>query len=196
MGVLAVSSPNFWWRASATTVGQWVTVDPDIDDGKIRWRDRDAQRWDLIAATVAAVGDVLASGQWTPQSSSGIYADVGVAAYPGQLTAVERKIVGAWFSAAEPVRVDPWWDELSNGRHRLWQTLPFFGDSLVPILGDALGYADAANTAQMGPNWPKTYSGQLLELDASAAFDSTDPMNVVFRRSMEEAAAGRLPSPV
>ncbi|WP_233206030.1 hypothetical protein [Cryobacterium sp. N19] len=167
-----------------------------MDDGSPRWADRDAQRWGRIAAVVAAVGDALASRAWTPQAGSEIFGDVEVPGYPGDLTQTEQKIVGEWFNYAEAVRVDPWWDQLENGRHRLWRTLPFFGDALVPICGSALGYANAADAIAMGPSWPQTFSTQLHEVNASVAFDATDPVNVNFRRSMEQASAGHFPSPV
>ena len=187
--------PNFWWRTSAANAREWVQSDPDVDDGSPRHPDVEAQRWERVAVVVAAVGDAVAAGAWTPEAGT-TYGIVKVAGYPGDLTATEQRIVEAWFSYGEPVRVDPWWDQLENGRHRLWRTLPFFGDDLVPICGSALGYADPANAAAMGPSWPDTYAGQLGELDASSAFDATDPMNATFRRSMEEASAGRFPNPV
>lgn len=196
MGILAVSAPNFWWRTNATSVGQWVISDPDVDDGSPRWSDRNDQHWDRIAAVIAAAGNALASGSWTPHGGGSTYADVDVEGYPDALTQTEQKIVLAWFNYAEAVRVDPWWNQLENGRHRLWRTLPYFGDALVPICGSALGYANAPTAAELGPSWPQEFSEHLDELNASAAFDLADPLNMIFRQSMEEAAAGRFPSPV
>ena len=154
------------------------------------------QRWKRIAAAVAAVGDALAAGAWTTEPGNIMYGDVHLSEYPGDLTRTEQKIISAWFSYAEAVRVDPWWDQLENGRHRLWRTLPFFNDALVPIRGSALGYANAGDAAEIGPSWSRMFSTQLDELDASDSFDASDPLNMVFRRSMVEASAGRFPSPV
>lgn len=194
--VIPVTTPRFWWRMPASEVQRWVAVDPDVEDGRQRHGDRDEQRWDVIALVVAQVGDALASGAWVTDEEFNDHGFVTVEGYPGDLTRTEQKIVAAWFRSSEAVQVDPWFDQLTNGRHRLWTTARHFGERLVPICGDALGYANAADIEVLGPKWAELYVANVEELDALDWFDGVDALNASFRGSLISAASGQIPSPV
>ncbi|MDO5865207.1 MULTISPECIES: hypothetical protein [Paenarthrobacter] len=136
MTYIYISEPNFWWRADVGQIRKFVPVDPDVDDGRRRWPDRDEQRWDLIAQAVTQVSQALAAGEWEKDEDQGSHGLVRIDAE--ELTGTEKKIVQKWFSMDEPVRMDPWFEPIQNGRHRLWSTLDFFGSDPVPIKGDAI----------------------------------------------------------
>ncbi|MFT3861147.1 hypothetical protein [Micropruina sp.] len=194
--LISVATPRFWWRATAKQVRGWVPQDPDAEDGGQRHSDRDDQRWPLIAAVVARVGDALAEGEWTVDPDLEDRGLVEVDGYPGGLTRTEQNIVSAWFRSSEAVRFDPWFEPLTNGRHRIWATMPHFGAALIPILGDALGYANPVDAEVLGEGWPSLYAANVEELDALEWFDTGDPLNASFKSSLVTAASGEFPSPV
>ncbi|MEZ5213876.1 MAG: hypothetical protein R2692_03370 [Microbacterium sp.] len=74
--------------------------------------------------------------------------------------------------SSEAVQFDPWFEPLTNGRHRLWATMPHFGAALIPIQGDALGYANPANAEVLGETWPDLYAMHVEELDSLEWFDA------------------------
>ncbi|MDK7750802.1 hypothetical protein QP572_10640 [Brevibacterium sp. UMB10442] len=188
--------PAFWWRGAAQHVRDWVLEDPDQEDHREpRWSDTSEQRWRLIASTVALVGDELAAGRWTIDEDDDTYYGMVVASVPEPLTETERHIVTSWFSAGEAVCVDPWFEPITNGRHRLWNTLTHFGDRLVPVASDALGYATPTNTEVLGEAWPELYRAHVDDLAAIEWFDLHDPMNSRFAHAIDQAARGEHPAP-
>ncbi|WP_454150963.1 hypothetical protein [Microbacterium lacticum] len=192
--LIPVAAPRLWWRTTAGNVRRWVPGDPDIEDGHQRHADRDAQRWPLIASVVARVGDALAAGAWQQDPDVEGYGLVALDGYPGDLTRTEQDIVAAWFRSSEAVQFDPWFEPLTNGRHRLWATMPHFGAGLIPIRGGALGYANPADTEVMGAGWADVYAVDLEELDGLGWFDVADPLNATFRAALVTAASGTFPS--
>lgn len=123
-----------------------------MDHRTERWDDRAEQRWNAIAQAVATVGEHLAAGEWTTDNHA---PEVGVVELNDatlSLSATEFHIVRTWFSDAdaEAVRVDPWWEPIENGRHRLCSTLPLFGELLVPVQGGELHYANAETANAIG----------------------------------------------
>lgn len=193
MAQIPVTTPRFWWRAPVHRVRPLAPADPDVQDGQTRWTDRDAQRWPLVAAAVARVGDALAAGRWSVESEEERYGVVDIADYPGDLTPVEQAIVVSWFKRSECVRADPWHEPPANGRHRLWATLPYFGDALVPLCSDALGYAVPREVKVLGENWPMAFGGVLANLDHIDWFDVDDPLNARFHAALVTAADGEFP---
>lgn len=194
--LISVAAPRFWWRLAPAEVRRWVSADPDVEDGQQRHADRDEQHWDAIASVVAQVGDALASGAWSTDDEFDACGFVTIDACPGDLTQAEQKIVASWFSSSEAVQVDPWFDRSFNGRHRLWATARRFGAGLVPICGNELGYANAADLEGRGSRWPELYVKYVEDLDALDWFNGADPLNASFRTSLVTAASGQFPSPV
>ncbi|MCS6576457.1 hypothetical protein NYS52_18165 [Curtobacterium flaccumfaciens pv. flaccumfaciens] len=197
MTTITVTHPRFWWRGTSADLRAWVDEDPDLSDrlSGPRWPDTMQQRWDYIAAAVADIGDELAQHAWTVNPMFPDNGDVTLT-LPVALAPTEVKIVRAWFSNAEAVRVDPWWEQIENGRHRLWGTLPHFGARLIPVKGSAIGYANPLDAAAIGPTWPALAADNLQELDALNWFNQADPVNRTFRNALSAAAAGSFPSPV
>lgn len=192
---LAVGTPTFWWRMAAAEAHRWVATDPDVDDGRQRHEDRDRQNWAAISAVVSEVGDALAAGAWTVEEDSESIGYVVIDGHPNGLSETEQIIITSWFRSYDAVRVDPWFDQLTNGRHRLWSTIPHFGHKSVPLCGDALGYANADDVPVLGAAWSNLFEENLRDLDALTWFEETDPLNVRFRQSIAAAAAGKIPSP-
>lgn len=142
------------------------------------------------------VSHALAAGEWEPDDEDNdgrSHCLIRIDA--GGLTDTETKIVRRWFGSAEPVRMDPWFEPLQNGRHRLWSTLDFFGNELIPIKGDALGYATPLNTEVLGPSWPQLFEMNVQDLDTVDWFDASDPVNVRFANALRTAARGEHPAP-
>lgn len=193
MAQIPVTTPRFWWRAPVDRVRPLAPVDPDVQDGEVRWTDRDDQRWDLIASAVVRVGDALAAGEWTIESDQERYGLVDIEGFPGGLTPTEQSIVASWFKRSECVRADPWHVPPANGRHRLWATLPHVGASLVPICSDALGYAVPREVRVLGENWPMAFGGVLANLERLPWFDGDDPLNRRFHDALATAADGEFP---
>jgi hypothetical protein len=140
----------------------------------------------------------MAGGEWVgdPDEPDDNYGSITVEV-AGLLTPTERKIVASWFSQAQAVQVDPWFHPITNGRHRLWSTLPHLGDALVPIRGDALGYANPVDALELGQAWlASEFTRYVGQAQAVPWLDREDPLNARFLRSMATAAAGELPSPV
>lgn len=175
----------------------WVSSDPDLDDGRVRWDDRDQHQWPTIAAAVAAVGDYLAAGAWTPHTyDEDEVPDHGTVTIPtpDRLTATEREIVEAWFSHGESVMVDPLWEPLMNGRHRLWATMPHFNGALVPITSEALQYTDPRSIQALGEGRHELYVDHATQLRECRWFDTADPLNNRFLAAVEAAARGESPA--
>ncbi|ERI36452.1 hypothetical protein M707_16260 [Arthrobacter sp. AK-YN10] len=187
-----ISEPNFWWRADAAQIRKFVPVDPDVDDGRQRWDDRDEQRWNLVARAVTQVSQALAAGGWEQEEDQGSHGLVRIDVEG--LTTTEKKIVRKWFSSDEPVRMDPWFEPLQNGRHRLWSTLDFFGSEPVPIKGDAVGYANPADAEALGANWQQFFVKNVEELGTVDWFDTADPVNIRFANALRTAAEVQFPA--
>lgn len=138
---LYVPHPERWWIAARTDL-PWLT-DPDVDDGRVRWPDRDERQWTAVASLVEAVARAIASGGHDVDDD-----DPAVATVPadvGALGPVDRKIVTSWFRAgSEAPSGDPWEDGLTNGRHRLWNAWRAAPDALLPIYSDTLAGLDDA----------------------------------------------------
>lgn len=194
--LIPVATPRFWWRTTAEHVRQWVPEDPDIEDGVQRHSDRDERRWNLIAAAVTQVGDALAAGSWSVDPELDDHGLVALPGYPGDLTQTEQDIISAWFRSSEAVEFDPWFEPLTNGRHRLWGTMSHFGAASIPIRGSALRHANSADAEVLGDGWPGLYANDIEELAALDWFDTRDPLNASFRASLVTAASGAFPSPV
>lgn len=186
-----VSTPNFWWRAPATHIRQWVPSDPDVDDGRTRWEDSQEQRWSLIADIVAQVSQALAGDSWTADDDG----DAVITVPAPDLSETEERIVRSWFGAAMGVTIDPWWDAIVDGRHRLWRVLPLIGGTPVPIRGSALGYANEADIEVLGPTWHETFAEYPAQVKALGWFDQADPVNVRFLQALDSAARGEIPAP-
>ncbi len=122
------------------------------------------------------------------------YGFVALEGYPGNLTRTEQGIVVAWFKSSEAVRFDPWFEPLTNGRHRIWATTPHFGEALIPICGDALGYANPSDAEVLGEGWPALFATNVAQLEDLHWLDKDDPLNAAFRASLVAAAAGNFPS--
>ncbi len=190
-----MEEPAFWWRARSQDVRGWVNEDPDRSDGRQRWPDRDEQRWPLIAAAVAAVGDQLAAGAWSIGTEdecddepprNGIV-EIG----PGTgLTKTEWRII-----RFEMVKADPWHEWLTNGRHRLWATLPHFADHWVPLASHVLPCANPDDCGSL-PDWTSGYRANLKKLGQVGWFIATDPVNQRYLSALDTAARGEYPTPV
>lgn len=191
-----VCMPAFWWRGAAQHVREWVLEDPDQEDHREpRWRDTYEQRWRLIAYAVVLVGDELAAGRWTIDEDDDTYYGKVTALVPKPLTETEQRIVNSWFSYSEAVCIDPWFEDIYNGRHRLWNTLTHFGDLLVPVASNALRYATPTDTEVLGEGWHEYYRTHVDELAAIEWFDLHDSMNSRFVRALAQAARGEHPEP-
>lgn len=137
-----VPHPERWWIAAREDLA-WLT-DPDVDDGRVRWPDRDQRQWTAVAGVVDAVGRAIAYGGHDVDEE-----DPTVALVPvdmARLAPADRNIVRSWFRAgAEAPSGDPWDDSLTNGRHRLWNAWRAAPDALLPVYSDTLaGIDDAA----------------------------------------------------
>lgn len=62
---------------------------------------------------LANIGDLLATGEWTPVGRSDAHVTVELSC----LDPTEQAIVAVWLRDWEAVRVDPLFDQLINGRH-------------------------------------------------------------------------------
>lgn len=195
-----------------------MPTDPARDGGR-SWDDRHEQRWDLVAAAAAAVGDALTAGTWTPRphplddEDPSMVRGAVTLQVPADLTETEREIIRSWFIGLdETVRFDPWaaadmdiyeyeerpadvgeYGTPANGRHRLWATLPHFGRWQVPVQSDVLVYATPPYTNAVGPDWHESFQDSLFRLQATGWFDTSDPINQRFAESIAAAAHGTNP---
>lgn len=190
---VVIDSPCFWWRARPSVIRRWVPSSPEGRVDRPRHPDRDDQDWSRIATAVAAVGDALATGSWRRLEDQADLAVVSAHSYPKRLSPSENEIVASWFAPGEAVLVDPWFTPITNGRHRLWSTLPHFAGAPVPVSGDVLGYANAETIPLLGANWARSFARHLEALNSLAWFDVGDPVNVRFKRSLQTAALGGFP---
>jgi len=184
-----VHRPLTWWRATPEQLGARVA---DPDRGAFpRWESYD-QDWKAIGRTIQDVGDVLASGgsQRGPAPDGSIRIHVQD---PG-LSDLELKIVRSWFSPSEAVTMDPWDSGWSDGRHRTWHTAAASDAGvLLPIRGNILGYANAADIPLLGDNWSEQFRAGLQRLKQQTWIDQTDPVNRQFQENLVLAAAGKIP---
>ena len=129
-----VRHPERWWLATLRDL-PWLT-DPDVDDGRQRWDDRDQLDWAGVGEAVVAVWSWLASGEADPDEPATV-----VVPAPWVLPPAEAAVVRSWWAAEAP-QGDVWSDELTNGRHRLWNVWRVAPAARLPIRSDTLGYMD------------------------------------------------------
>jgi hypothetical protein len=194
-----VDRPLTWWRASFTELSDFLS-DPDKDDGHPRWPSYD-QDWKAIGTTVCSVADAIADLSYTVDPDFPTIGTVTVETPP--LGPLEKKIVKSWFSYGMAPTHDPWSAGLTDGRHRLWHTFKasppqrrFFrrAEGLrLPLRSDCLGYADSANTRQLGQGWEKLFQENLADLRYVPWFSTEDALNARFEKSLLTAAGGKLP---
>lgn len=184
-----VQAPVFWWRARVSDIRPWVPKDPELDDlPSLKWNDSTQQRWSAIAHAVSAVGHELAAQRWKAgEEGDGDTVTVSIAD-PQPLTATERHIVCSWFSAEEAIRFDPWSTRILDGRHRLWNTFPYFGNLLVPILSYSLADTKPSHVASTSSTSSQIYRSHLEKLGAIDWFDRHDRLNTHFVKVLAEAA--------
>ncbi|MGW9405859.1 hypothetical protein ACWGQ2_18060 [Arthrobacter sp. NPDC055585] len=184
-----VHRPLTWWRATPEQLGTRVA---DPDHGAFpRWESYD-QDWKAIGRTIQDVGDALAAGagQDVPDPDGSIRIRVQD---PG-LSDLELKIVRSWFSPGEAVTMDPWDSGWSDGRHRTWHAAAApAGGILLPIRGNILGFANAADIPFLGENWSEQFRAGLQRLKQQTWVDQTDPVNRQFQESLVLAADRRIP---
>lgn len=119
---------------------------------------------------------------------------VTVVAPAEDLTFTERKIIATWFDG-EPVRADPHNSTLSNGRHRLWATLPYFGTAQVPVHSSSLEYANPEDAETLGSDWSKDFADGLAKTRNVAWFDTGDRLNQRYLAAYSAATNGQFPEP-
>ncbi len=160
-----VQTPGFWWRARVSNLRPWVPRDPELEGHPPpKWSDSAQQRWSAIADAVSAVGHELAAQRWQADENDRRATVTVSIADPQQLSATECDIVRSWFSAEEAVKFDPWSTRIIDGRHRLWNTFPYFGNLLVPILSDTLGHIDPANPVSPSSTSQQIYRSHIEKL--------------------------------
>lgn len=194
MTEIYLADPNFWWRAPVDRVRHWISSDPDVEDGHRRWPDRDTLNRPLIVQAVIEVSNALAAGDWEADQDEDHYGRIAIRTTG--LSKTENAVAQSWFKRSQSVRWDPWFWPLTDGRHRLWATMNEFGAELVPIAGDALGYADPENTAALGPDWPRLFARNVEQLRGVDWFATEDPVNERFTAALEQAARSEYPAPV
>lgn len=129
-------------------------VDPDIDDGRQRWPDRDDIRWDEIGLIITGVSLALADGSYDESQLLDDAVSVSISAPDGGLTLSETRILKSWFTFAEAPRGDLWVNDLVNGRHRLWNVWKHAPSAILPIRSGVLDYTDDVDS--MGESFAAT----------------------------------------
>ncbi|MFJ2662669.1 helix-turn-helix transcriptional regulator [Arthrobacter koreensis] len=184
-----VHRPLTWWRATPEQLGARVA---DPDHGAFpRWESYD-QDWKAIGRTIQDVGDVLASG--VSPAGPGPDGSIRIRVHDPGLSDLELKIVRSWFGPGEAVTMDPWDSGWSDGGHRTWHAAAASDAGvLLPIRGNILGFANAADIPLLGDNWSEQFRAGLQRLKQQTWVDQTDPVNRQFQESLVLAAAGRIP---
>lgn len=131
---IRVNDPEHWWTAHKDDL-PWLK-DPDVEDGRQRHPDRDERDWSGIARAVSAAADALTVAR-VLADSDGRYAVLPPPA--ANLSPVDQAVVRSWFSYTAPL-ADPWSDQLTDGRHRLWCSWAREPKLSLPIRSDLLGY--------------------------------------------------------
>ena len=185
---IAVSSPNFWWRTNGTGLTDDVLYDPDRLAGRIQWYPY-IPWWNEVASVLVDVGDRLAAGHY--QLDGDGHAMVRVED-PG-LNNVSEAVVRSWFDDHEAVTLDPWSQDIPNGRRRLWWSLHATPSSLgLPVRSHAL----ATNTNRpWSPELAEPYSEHLNQLRQAKHFNAQDPLNARFLAALWTAATSTQPLP-
>ena len=123
-------SERYWMATAELFPGM---IDPDVDDGRQRWADRDDIRWNEIGRMITGVSRVLGAGSYAEPELLDDAIEVSTAAPVGGLTLSETKILESWFTFAEAPRGDLWDNDLVNGRHRLWNVWKHAPVAILPI---------------------------------------------------------------
>lgn len=139
----SVENPERWWLAAREDLT--FLVDPDEDDGRLRWDDRFERDWANIGAAAAEIGEQLSSGMCPPDPEE----PGAVLVTVRDLAAPEMKIVRSWL--IDPPMVDPGDDWPVNGRHRLWNCFEATPQIALLVLSQILPYLDSiAETPTLG----------------------------------------------
>lgn len=188
---VVVHRPLTWWRATSEQLGARVA---DPDQGTFpRWESND-QDWKAIGRAIEDVGDALASA--LSQDEPAMYGSVRIRVQDAGLSDLEIKILRSWFSPGEAVTMDPWDSGWSDGRHRTWHAATASDAGvMLPIRGNILGFANAADIPLLGDNWSEQFRAGLQRWKQQAWVDQTDPVNRQFQESLVLAADGEI-SPV
>lgn len=149
---LHIPRPERYWMATAGLFPGMV--DPDIDDGRQRWPDRDDIRWDEIGLIITGVSLALADGSYDESQLLDDAVSVSISAPDGGLTLSETRILKSWFTFAEAPRGDLWVNDLVNGRHRLWNVWKHAPSAILPIRSGVLDYTDDVDS--MGESFAAT----------------------------------------
>ncbi|KQQ28619.1 hypothetical protein ASF54_08205 [Frondihabitans sp. Leaf304] len=117
-----VENPSAFWFATAADV-TWFA---DPNDGRYPQHTTD---WSVTASWLERAVDSLARGAW---EQDGDDSWLIVSDYPGNLDRDGRFIIESllW---AHPIEMDPWDNELDDGRHRSWGLWNYDPNILIPI---------------------------------------------------------------
>lgn len=136
-----VARADRYWIAAREDL-PWLG-DPDVEDGSQRHADRDEVDWRAIGTLLTSISASLADGGWSIDHDelSGELAIIAVSENPG-LVLRDLEVLESFFSAAEKVCGDPSSEDLTNGRHRLWNIWKHLPDAHLPIGSAHLSFQD------------------------------------------------------
>lgn len=164
--VLMPHPERFWLAARSDVV---LASDPDVEDGRQRWPDRDTIDWARIAAIVADAGVRIARQQLGVDEDG----DQMLVVDDNGLSGTERKVVASWFRGGQVPSSDPGRDGVEDGRHRLWNAWKHAPDVVLPIHSDVLHYVDdIAEMPQLEAITAAEAGRVLKEVGAGVAFRS------------------------
>lgn len=134
MTSLRVRHPERWWLATRRDL-PWLT-DPDVDDGRQRWTDRNELDWAAVGEAVVSIGFRLTTGSSSVDPDDPTYVIVPT---PWVLPEPEATVARSWWGSEAP-QGDVWSTGLVNGRHRLWNVWRVAPQAQLPVRSDTLEY--------------------------------------------------------
>ena len=142
MTLIAVAHPERWWLAARKDVP--LLGDPDLDDGRTRYRDTVPPAWPSIADVVQKIGRMITAGDYVVQADDPVWVHIQV--HLDGLNERDQEIVTQWFRGigASP-SADPGDETPNDGRHRLWASWKAHPEAALPIYSSVLPYLDGVD---------------------------------------------------
>jgi hypothetical protein len=165
LDMIELAWPERFWMATPEYFPS--LEEAGLDDDAQDYPDSGEIRWHALGVILTEVGEALATGRYTYSDDVSDTIEIPVHTTPADgLTQRELQILESWSDESVPTD-DPWADNLSDGKHRLWAIWKHHPEAVIPIRSNLL--TDAADMLPAASAYQATALAVSIRAQATTA---------------------------